>query len=41
MAEVETLVRQHAVSPGGPLTSGRVVNVLELNLALQQRGGVR
>ncbi|MGE0193469.1 MAG: potassium-transporting ATPase subunit C [Planctomycetota bacterium] len=33
-ARIEALVREHAVAPGGPLTPGRVVNVLELNLAL-------
>lgn len=31
---IEALIRQHAFSPGGPLTSDRIVNVLELNLAL-------
>lgn len=34
LATVEDLVREQAVSPGGPLTSERIVNVLELNLAL-------
>jgi K+-transporting ATPase ATPase C chain len=33
-ARVEALIRDHAFAPGGPLTPGRVVNVLELNLAL-------
>ena len=33
-AEVSSLVRAMAASPGGPLTGGRIVNVLELNLAL-------
>jgi K+-transporting ATPase ATPase C chain len=33
-AAVEQLIRQHAVAPGGLLTPDRLVNVLELNLAL-------
>jgi potassium-transporting ATPase KdpC subunit len=33
-AQLETLVRAHAFAPGRFLTSERVVNVLELNLAL-------
>ena len=33
-ALVETLVRNSAYAPGGFLTNGRVVNVLELNLSL-------
>jgi K+-transporting ATPase ATPase C chain len=32
--QVEALVHQHAFAPGGPLTADRLVNVLELNLAL-------
>jgi K+-transporting ATPase ATPase C chain len=36
-ALVETLIRQHAFAPGGLLTPGRLVNVLELNLALDER----
>ena len=32
--QVEGLVRQQAFTPGGVLSTGRVVNVLELNLAL-------
>lgn len=32
--EVEALIRQHAYAPGGILTPDRLVNVLELNLAL-------
>jgi len=32
--DVEALIRARAFAPGGPLTPGRVVNVLELNLAL-------
>jgi K+-transporting ATPase ATPase C chain len=35
---IEALVREHAVAPGGALTPGRVVNVLELNLALDAEG---
>jgi K+-transporting ATPase ATPase C chain len=34
LAVVETLVRQRAFAPGGFLTHERIVNVLELNLAL-------
>jgi potassium-transporting ATPase KdpC subunit len=33
-ARVEALIGTHAFSPGGVLTAGRIVNVLELNLAL-------
>jgi K+-transporting ATPase ATPase C chain len=33
-SDVEALIRARAFAPGGPLTPGRVVNVLELNLAL-------
>ncbi len=33
---VEALVRARAFSPGGPLTGDRLVNVLELNLALDE-----
>jgi K+-transporting ATPase ATPase C chain len=33
---VEDLIRRHAFSPGGFLTPDRLVNVLELNLALDQ-----
>jgi K+-transporting ATPase ATPase C chain len=36
---VVALVEQHAFSPGGPLTAERVVNVLELNLALDASTG--
>jgi K+-transporting ATPase ATPase C chain len=35
-AEVVALIEQYAFSPGGPLTRDRLVNVLELNLALDQ-----
>ncbi len=34
--EVEDLIRQHAFAPGGILTPERLVNVLELNLALDE-----
>jgi K+-transporting ATPase ATPase C chain len=33
---VEELVREHAFAPGGLLTPNRLVDVLELNLALDQ-----
>jgi K+-transporting ATPase ATPase C chain len=36
-SEVETLIRQSAAAPGGFLTPDLLVNVLELNLALDQR----
>lgn len=36
-ADVETLIREHAFAPGGFLTPDRLVNVLELNLALNER----
>jgi K+-transporting ATPase ATPase C chain len=39
VSRVEDLVRKHAVSPGGPFTGDRVVNVLELNLALDELAG--
>ena len=39
--QVETLVREHAFSPGGFLTPDRLVNVLELNLALNRLGTAR
>jgi K+-transporting ATPase ATPase C chain len=35
--QLEALVRQHAVRPGGFFTKERIVNVLELNLALDQQ----
>jgi K+-transporting ATPase ATPase C chain len=38
-AQVETLIREHTFSPGGPLTADRLVNVLELNLALDRGTG--
>jgi len=34
IARIEALVRAHTSAPGGSLTTERVVNVLELNLAL-------
>ena len=34
--EIENLVERLAFSPGGVLTDGRIVNVLELNLALDR-----
>lgn len=34
--QVDVLIRKFAFSPGGPLTPDRVVNVLELNLALDE-----
>jgi K+-transporting ATPase ATPase C chain len=37
-AEVEALIALRAFAPGGFLTPDRLVNVLELNLALDQRG---
>lgn len=37
-AQVEALIRRVAFSPGGFLTSDRVVNVLELNLSLDAIG---
>lgn len=36
---VRSLVAEHAFAPGGLLTPERVVNVLELNLALDASGG--
>ncbi|NDW05692.1 potassium-transporting ATPase subunit C [Jiella pacifica] len=36
LARVEGLIRNAAVSPGGFLTGDRIVNVLELNLALDE-----
>jgi K+-transporting ATPase ATPase C chain len=35
-ADVKALVERTAVTPGGPLGDGRIVNVLELNLALDR-----
>jgi K+-transporting ATPase ATPase C chain len=36
LSEVETMIRERAFSPGGFLTPDRLVNVLELNLALDK-----
>jgi K+-transporting ATPase ATPase C chain len=36
-SQVETLIQEHAFSPGGPFTPDRLVNVLELNLALDKK----
>ena len=36
LPEVETIINQHAFSPGAFLTPDRLVNVLELNLALDK-----
>lgn len=38
-ASIEKLIDEQAVAPGGLLTPERVVNVLELNLALDALGG--
>jgi K+-transporting ATPase ATPase C chain len=40
-SQVEDLIRQSAFSPGGFLTPDRLVNVLELNLALDQLGAAQ
>jgi len=39
--EIEKLIQQHAFSPGGFLTPDRLVNVLELNLALDKLASSR
>jgi K+-transporting ATPase ATPase C chain len=39
LARVEALISQHAFAPGGFLTPDRLVNVLELNLALDKLPG--
>jgi K+-transporting ATPase ATPase C chain len=39
-ARIEALIAEHAFAPGGFLTPGRIVNVLELNLALDREPGV-
>jgi K+-transporting ATPase ATPase C chain len=36
LSDVETIIRTHVFAPGGFLTPDRLVNVLELNLALDQ-----
>lgn len=38
-ARIEALIAEHAFAPGGALTPGRIVNVLELNLALDREPG--
>lgn len=38
-AQVEAIISEHVFAPGGFLTSDRLVNVLELNLALDQAAG--
>jgi K+-transporting ATPase ATPase C chain len=38
LSQVEALIEQYAFSPGGVLTPDRLVNVLELNLALDKPG---
>jgi K+-transporting ATPase ATPase C chain len=38
LSQIEALIEQHAFSPGGFLTPDRLVNVLELNLALDKLG---
>jgi K+-transporting ATPase ATPase C chain len=37
--QIDALIQARAFSPGGFLTAGRLVNVLELNLALDRLGG--
>lgn len=37
LSQIEDLVKRHAFAPGGALTPDRLVNVLELNLALDQK----
>ena len=34
VSEIERMIEGRAVKPGGPFTAGRIVNVLDLNLAL-------
>ena len=41
LPEVEALIREHRFAPGGFLTPDRLVNVLELNLALDQMGATQ
>lgn len=36
-SQIEELIRRHAFAPGGLLSPDRLVNVLELNLALDQQ----
>jgi K+-transporting ATPase ATPase C chain len=35
-ADLDALIAKHTFSPGGPLTGDRLINVLELNLALDR-----
>lgn len=37
-ARIEALVKDHTFAPGGPVTRDHLVNVLELNLALDELG---
>jgi K+-transporting ATPase ATPase C chain len=41
LSDVEALVREHRFAPGSFLTPDRLVNVLELNLALDQMGATQ
>jgi K+-transporting ATPase ATPase C chain len=41
LPEVEALIREHRFAPGSFLTPDRLVNVLELNLALDQMGATQ
>jgi K+-transporting ATPase ATPase C chain len=36
LSQVETIIKEHVFAPGGILTPDRLVNVLELNLALDK-----
>jgi K+-transporting ATPase ATPase C chain len=40
-SQVETIINEHVFAPGGFMTPDRLVNVLELNLALDQLGPAR
>jgi potassium-transporting ATPase KdpC subunit len=39
--EIETLLQQQATAPFGGLAGVKLINVLEINLALQQRYGAQ
>jgi K+-transporting ATPase ATPase C chain len=41
LSEVETLIKKQVFAPGGFLTPDRLVNVLELNLALDKLGAAQ
>jgi K+-transporting ATPase ATPase C chain len=41
LAAVEALIGEHRFTPGGFFTPDRLVNVLELNLALDQVGATQ